>query len=369
VEWQLRVAAGEPLPQRQDQLHITGHAIEARVYAEDPARDFLPSIGTLVHLRQPVETADVRVDTGVRQGDAITPNYDPMIAKLIVRGKDRAAAVQRLAMTLAQYEVVGVQTNLGLLRAIAAHPAFAGEELDTGFIARHAEVLLADAEPPDVARSEATARTILAAAALAAFADRRAAHAAEAAASADPWSPWNVADAWRMNGDGYQDLVLRQGEESVTLRAHPAEDGTYRLDLPCGAVHAEAAEDPEAGMTLRLDGVLHRLRVVRRDRELVVILHGRNHLLHLIDPLAPPRREDVGSDLVTAPIPARVARILVEPGAVVRRGAPVVVLEAMKMELTLFAPADGTVASVRHAVDDMVEEGTELVTFVTPTHE
>jgi 3-methylcrotonyl-CoA carboxylase alpha subunit len=369
VEWQLRVAAGEPLPQRQDQLHITGHAIEARVYAEDPARDFLPSIGTLVHLRQPVETADVRVDTGVRQGDAITPNYDPMIAKLIVRGKDRAAAVQRLAMTLAQYEVVGVQTNLGLLRAIAAHPAFAGEELDTGFIARHAEVLLADAEPPDVARSEATARAILAAAALAAFADRRAAHAAEAAASADPWSPWNVADAWRMNGDGYQDLVLRQGEESVTLRAHPAEDGTYRLDLPCGAVHAEAAEDPEAGMTLRLDGVLHRLRVVRRDRELVVILHGRNHLLHLIDPLAPPRREDVGSDLVTAPIPARVARILVEPGAVVRRGAPVVVLEAMKMELTLFAPADGTVASVRHAVDDMVEEGTELVTFVTPTHE
>jgi len=157
--------------------------------------------------------------------------------------------------------------------------------------------------------------------------------------------------------------VLRQDEETVILRAHPAADGSYRLDLPCGSVHAEAIEDAEAGMTLRLDGVVHRLRVVRRNDTLVVILRGRNHVLHLGDPLAPPPREDVGSDLVTAPIPARVARILVEPGAVVRRGAPLVVLEAMKMELTLFAPADGTVASVRHAVDDMVEEGTELVTF------
>ena len=363
VEWQLRVAAGEPLPLRQDQLRISGHAIEARIYAEDPARDFLPSIGTLIHLRQPMETADVRVDTGVRQGDAITPNYDPMIAKLIVRGDDRAAAVQRLAVALAQYEVVGVQTNLGLLRAIAAHPAFAGAELDTSFIARHADALLPALPPPDAASSTATETTIWAAAALAVLADRRAARAADAAASADPWSPWNVADAWRMNGDGYQDLVLRQAEASVTLRVHPADDGTYRLDLPSGRVHAEATEDAETGMTLRVDGVLNRLRVVRRDCDLVVILRGRNHVLHVIDPLAPPQREDVGSDLVTAPIPARVARILVAPGAVVRRGAPLVVLEAMKMELTLFAPADGTVATIRHAVDDMVEEGTELVTF------
>jgi 3-methylcrotonyl-CoA carboxylase alpha subunit len=368
VEWQLRVAAGEPLPLRQDQLRIRGHAIEARVYAEDPARDFLPSIGTLVHLRQPAETAAVRVDTGVRQGDAITPNYDPMIAKLIVWGEDRPGAVQRLAAALAQYEVVGVQTNLGLLRAIAAHPAFAAAELDTGFIARHPEVLLpeptpapgdAGAPPPDTPDA-----AIWAAAALAVLADRRAARAAEAAASADPWSPWNVADAWRMNGDGYQDLVLRRGEASVTLRTHPAEDGTVWLDLPSGRTLAEATEDADTGMTLRLDGVVHRLRVVHHGDAMVVIRHGRNHVLHLIDPLAPPPRQDAGSDLVTAPIPARVARILVAPGTVVRRGAPLVVLEAMKMELTLVAPSDGTVATIRHAVDDMVEEGTELVTFV-----
>ncbi len=389
VEWQLRVAAGEKLPLRQEQLHLHGHAIEARIYAEDPARDFLPSIGTLVHLRQPVESAPVRVDTGVRQGDAITPSYDPMIAKLIVWGDDRAAAVRRLADALDAYEVVGVRTNLGLLRAIASHPAFAQAELDTGFIARHAEALLPDGitpadrsartsttPPPPLAgegwgegsasRPDATMAPIWAAAALAVLADRQAKAKAQTTSEADPWSPWNLADAWRMNGDGYQDLVLRQDGDAITLRAHPLPNGTYRLHLPGCAVHAEAIEDAEAGMTLRVDGVLHRLRVVRRNSEMVVIRRGRNHVVDVVDPLAPPRREDVGSDLVTAPIPARIARILVEPGAIVSKGAPLIVLEAMKMELTLYAPADGTVATLRHAVDDMVEEGTELVTFVTP---
>ena len=137
-----------------------------------------------------------------------------MIAKLIVWGEDRGVAVRRLAAALAEYEVVGVQTNLGLLRAIAAHPAFARAELDTGFIARHAGALL-----PDAGLSDAAQTTILAAAALAVLSDRRAARAAEAATSADPWSPWNVADAWRMNGDGYQDLMLRLAEDAVTLRS------------------------------------------------------------------------------------------------------------------------------------------------------
>jgi 3-methylcrotonyl-CoA carboxylase alpha subunit len=158
VEWQLRVAAGEPLPLGEDRLGLRGHAIEARVYAEDPARDFLPAVGTLSHLRQPREVPGrVRVDTGVVQGDQITPNYDPMIAKLIVWGEDRPAAVRRLVAALAEYEVVGLTTNLGLLRAIAGHPAFAAAELDTGFIGRHAADLLpaapagAEAEAADAA--------------------------------------------------------------------------------------------------------------------------------------------------------------------------------------------------------------------------
>ena len=347
VAWQLRVAAGEPLPRTQADLRIEGHAIEVRLYAEDPARDFLPSIGTLLHLHAPPDSAHVRVDTGVRAGDPITPHYDPMIAKLIVWGEDRAAAVQRLGTALAEYEVVGVHSNLGLLRAIAAHPAFAAGELDTGFIGRHAPALLADEPSSDA--------VVWAAAALATLADL-----SIAAPSEDAGSPWNQADAWRMNGDGYQDLTLRQGETAVTLRAHPRGAG-FQLDLPGGPVRAEASAD---GTALRLDGVVHRLRVVRQDQALVVIVGGRNHVLHRVDPLAPPQNAAAGDGRLTAPIPARVARILVQPGDVVAKGAKLLVLEAMKMELTLTAPIDGTIATIRHAVDEMVQEGTELVTFL-----
>jgi 3-methylcrotonyl-CoA carboxylase alpha subunit len=351
VEWQFRVAAGESLPLTQDQLHINGHAIEARVYAEDPARDFLPSIGTLAHLRAPRESAHVRVDTGVRAGDAITPNYDPMIAKLIVWDVDRPSAVRRMAAALAEYEVVGVQTNLDLLRAIASHPVFADAALDTGFIARHPEVL----SPP----ADSAGPIVWAAAASAALADER---ASMVPPPEEPWSPWAVADAWRMNGDGYQDLMFQYCDETVTVRAHVGAGNDTRLTLPSGTLHTHATEDSD-GMVLRLDGVRHRLRVVRRGAELVVIHGGRNHVLVRIDPLAPPSQVHAGDDRVTAPIPARVARVLVQPGDRVAKGAPLLVLEAMKMEITLSAPTEGTIATVRHAVDEMVEEGTELVTF------
>jgi 3-methylcrotonyl-CoA carboxylase alpha subunit len=355
VEWQLRVASGETLPPAAQHLRISGHAIEMRVYAEDPARDFLPSIGTLRHLRQPVETVDVRVDTGVRAGDAITPHYDPMIAKLIAWGEDRPAALRQLRAALAQYEVVGVQTNLALLRAIAAHPDFAAGRLDTGFIPRHAEALLRPEPEPDPGTQE----LVLAAAILAILAERR---AATIAGAGDPWSPWGLADAWRLNGDRYQDVQLGWKGAVITVRAHPLPDDAYRLDLPGGSVRAELTD--EAGrMRLLLDGVARRLAVIRQDEALVVIHEGRNHVLHPLDPLAPPLQEQSGGDRVTAPIPARIARILAVPGARVKKGAPLLVLEAMKMELTLSAPMDGTVETVRHAVDEMVEEGTELVTF------
>ena len=345
VEWQLRVAFGEHLPRSQGQLHINGHAIEARIYAEDPARDFLPSIGTLTHLHQPAETPNIRVDTGVRQGDAISPHYDPMIAKLIVWGEDRAAAVQHLSLALAEYEVVGVQTNLALLRAIAAHEAFGAGAFDTGFIGRHAEVLM----PPEPAASP----TVLAAAVLTMLDDP-----APSLPSEDMWSPWNTPDAWRMNGAGYQDLVLRGGETVMTIRAQPGPDGVI-LSLPSGAVRARL--EPNG---LRLDGVAHRLRVVRQGEAIIVIAHGSNHVLYPVDPLAPPAAAAAGGGKVTAPIPGRVARILVAPGDAVLRGAALLVIEAMKMELTLTAPMDGVVATIRPMVDEMVQDGAELVTFV-----
>ena len=345
VEWQLRVASGERLPQVP--LGIGGHAIEVRVYAEDPDRDFMPAVGRLAHLRPPEPGRHVRLDTGVRQGDQIQIHYDPMIAKLIVWDHDREGAVRRLRQALADYEAVGVQTNLDLLRAIAAHPAFAAAELDTGFIARHAAALMP-------ARTAAPGRA-LAAAAMRVLHDR-AAQAVQMAGH-DPHSPWALATSWRMNGDGYQDLVLRDGEALHPVRAHLRADGGARLDLPGGKMQASAGAQT-------LDGVRQRAVVVGEGRALTVVLDGVNWPLELIDPLAPAGDEIAGGDRVMAPMPGRIVQVLVAEGDTVRRGDVLLVLEAMKVQMRLTAPRDGVVAAVRAAAGDLVDDGAELVSYV-----
>ncbi len=354
VEWQLRVAAGERLPLLQDALGIAGHAIEARIYAEDPARDFMPSIGRISHLRTPEEGAGIRVDSGVRQGDPITPYYDAMIAKLIVHGADRATALRRLRSALAGYEVVGVQTNLDLLRAIAAEPDFAAGALDTGFIARHPAVLgQAGVDVPD---------QVWAAAVMAA---RSQAAGARPADPADPFSPWGAMDGWRMNVARAETLVLRAGEATVDVRVGFAPDGAMLMTLPGGAEQRVTAREDDAGvMHLCVDGEPHRVRVVRQAGGLTAISQGRNFVFQVPDRLAAPASAAAAGGKLTAPIPARVTRVLVAPGDAVVRGAALVVLEAMKMELTISAPADGVVESVPHGVDEMVQEGAELVRFV-----
>jgi 3-methylcrotonyl-CoA carboxylase alpha subunit len=340
VEWQLRVAAGERLPLAQDEIPIRGHAIEARIYAEDPGRDFLPSIGTLVHLRQPPETADVRVDTGVREGDSITPYYDPMIAKLIVWGPDRDAATRRLEIALEAYEVVGVATNLGLLRAIAGSPAFLAADLDTGFIGRHTRADPA-ADNPEPAAWTAAVLAVL-----------------EGQRVVTPADPWDLADSFRLNSEGDQAILLRTGETVMAIRAASRGDGAFRLLLGDVAVIARTGPDG-----ISVDGVLHRTRVVRQRDELTVIHRGRNHEFALIDPLMPPGARGAGDDRVVAPIPARITHVLVRAGDIVIKGAALIVLEAMKMEITLTAPRDGTIDVIRYIVGDMVEEGTELIHF------
>jgi 3-methylcrotonyl-CoA carboxylase alpha subunit len=221
---------------------------------------------------------------------------------------------------------------------------------------------------PERASAGTDAAAVWAAAALTVLRDQRTAIEAQARATGDPWSPWTAVDAWRMNGDGYQDLHFRGvddgGAGPITVRSHPLPDGSVRLDLPAGSVRAALMED-EGGTLLLLDGVSRRVRAVRRGAELTVVLEGRNHPLIQEDPLAPPVTETAGSDRVTAPVPGRVARVMVQPGDRVAKNAPLIVIEAMKTEFTLQAPADGTVDTIHHEVDDMVEEGTELVSFRT----
>ena len=343
VEWQLRVASGERLPLRQTDIPLRGHAIEVRLYAENPARNFLPATGALAALHLPGGEG-IRVETGVRQGDAVTPYYDPMIAKLIAWGEDRASARARLARALADTAIVGVQTNLGFLARVIVDPEFAAGAVDTGFIERRRDGLLAAAgPPPDIA---------LAAAALYCLAPP------DAAAGADPW---RRCDGWRLNRPpAPQTLVLRCAGVERTASATRA-GNAWRLDLGDGA--RQAAAEPLTGgrLAVALDGVRRSVRLVANDGAITVFVGGNSYVFEAVDPLAPPADAVLGPERLVAPMPGRVVQLFVGVGDPVRRGQPLVVVEAMKMEHTIVAPRGGRVAAVHYAPGDPVEEGAELI--------
>jgi 3-methylcrotonyl-CoA carboxylase alpha subunit len=359
VEWQLRVASGEPLPKHQDELAINGHAIETRIYAEDPSRDFLPATGVLRHLRAPAETGTVRVDTGVREGDAVSIHYDPMIAKLVVWGEDRPTALRRLRAALASYEISGLATNLGFLSRLAVHPDYAAAEVDTGFIARHRDALIPQPEPAPPWAVAATVLTLLL--------DRNDAAREAAAQSQDRHSPWNRRDGWRLNGDTYQDLEFADGERRCAVRAHYRRDG-YRLDLSDGPVEAQAERAADGTLRLTLDGVVRQARILRRGDEFTVLDDGLAHRFFYIDRLAPPLEEELAGGQLVAPMAGRIIQVMASAGTAVRRGQALLVLEAMKMEHTITAPAAGIVESVAYRVGDLVEEGAELL-ILAPAEE
>ena len=352
VEWQLRVAAGEPLPQRQEDLAIDGHAIEARIYAEDPDRGFLPSIGRLVHLAAPTSGPDVRVDTGVRAGDEISPWYDPMIAKLVVHGEDRAAALRRLADALAAYEIVGVATNVAFLQRVVAHKAFASGNVDTGLIARnHAELFPPLPPLPDNA---------LLAAALADVDALVTTRAAAARGSADPHSPWHAVDSWWPNsGQHAVALAFREGEarHEVAVRGNGA---PWRVTLPAGETAATVAARGHH-LEIATGNAEFHATVVPDGEERHVFYRGAHRKLLLVDPLAHAGEAEPHGGHLAAPMSGTVVSVLVKRGDKVPRGAPLMILEAMKMEHTIAAPADGTVAAVHYRAGDRVKEGADLV--------
>ena len=332
VEWQLRVAAGEPLPFTQADLTINGHAIEIRLCAEDPARDFMPSVGVLQHLALP---GDIRVDAGVRSGDRISPDYDPMIAKLIVHGPDRASALRKMAAALRRAEIVGVATNQALLRAIIARDDFAAGDFDTGFIARHPDLIDGNTMPPDAAVAAATL-TILAA------------RAERNCVPNDPCSPWGNASGWRMNLPSTHTASLQSGETHFIVRVQG--DGTLTWD---GKTYRAVL----ANGRVTLDGVGVKVTMVG----LTVVLDGAVFPFIEVDPLLPAEAASAGGGRVTAPIPGRVTNIAVAVGDPVTRGQLLAVMEAMKMEISLTAARDGMVASVHATIGEMVAEGTEIV--------
>jgi 3-methylcrotonyl-CoA carboxylase alpha subunit len=358
VEWQLRVACGERLPLTQDELLMRGCAVEARVCAEDPARDFLPSVGEITHLRPPRESEVIRVDTGVRAGDRITHYYDSLLAKLITWGADRAEALRRLRAALEAFEIAGVSTNLDLLRALVAHPQFQRGEFDTGFV---------EAEMPRLAM--ATAPTldeeaiILAAGAAAWLADLRRREETRAADCGDPWSPWAMTDGWRINRAGHHDIEFDFDARRLRAKIQPLAAGGFRLEAQATSAIVEAKEH-DGRMRLRVDGAAREVGVVRRGEEFAVILLGRNYWLTPVDPLKPPARAADLDQQLRAPLPARVTRIFVAEGEKVKKGTPLINLEVMKMEVALTAPRDGQIESILCAEGEWMAEGAKLAALV-----
>ena len=354
VELQLRVARGEPLPFAQDDLSITGHAVEVRLYAEDPNRDFLPQTGHLEHLHLPDTLPGIRIDSGVAQGGAVSIHYDPMIAKVIAHGPDRAAALTRLASALGEVRVVGVTTNAGFLKRLVEHPGVMGGAFDTGLIAREIDVLCPPPEPPPTGIV-----------ALIAFAELQAeAETARRRASetGDPHSPWARSDGWRLNDQAYQDLVLIDGEIRIPVRAMPLPNGV-RVTCAGETVSVTGTRAPDGTLDARIDGIRRSAHVMISGARRVVFTEGRSWVVTLEDPLAvTDDAEEIGGAL-TAPMPAKVTAVHVQVGDPVTRGAPLVVLEAMKMEHTITAPADGTVATLPVGEGDLVEEGAVLVSL------
>ncbi len=369
VAWQLRVAFGQPLPKLQHELAIHGHAIEARIYAENPEKGFLPSIGTLRHVDLPaavcfelggtpgVAPAGVRIDSGVREGDAISPFYDPMIAKLIVWGADRDQALARMSQALAEYQITGLATNVAFLKRLIEGRAFASADLDTGLIERNGATLFPALRAAPVG-----------ALALAAVALIDAEKQASAAQSANPADPWGNALGWRLNG-----ALARRLNFADEYTASSAKPG-YQLAMAYHAngwllgiadMQLEVSVTARAGAELSLklgDIALH--GTVRRDGEVFHVFTGGKHFtLSYNDPMAHAGEREADGGRLTAPMPGKVVAVLVEAGQQVKKGDALVIMEAMKMEHTIGAPGDGLVEEILYQVGDQVGDGAPLLVF------
>jgi len=357
VEWQLRVAAGQPLPLQQEAIHAHGHAIEVRLYAEDPEQNFLPGSGKLRRLRLPAASRHVRLDGGVVEGDTVTIFYDPMIAKLIVYDADRTQALQRLREALAGCEIAGPKSNIAFLERLVRHPAVTEGRIDTGYLDRHLdEFLTGDASPSD--------HVLFAAAAAVLLHDERAATAG-AADGNDPYSPWSRADAWRVGHAGKRIVALSLRDQRYEIEAH-GHDGGYQLRHVSSQCDVCGARLEGETLSARFDGCGIRLDVhVDQERVLLHDTHGQRYAFARAAAFAWESREAGGGNQIVAPMPGRVVLVKASVGDTVEEGQELLVMEAMKMELALKAPRAGIIESLSATQGEFVEADAVLVRFAS----
>ena len=357
VEWQLRIAAGEPLPLAQDAIPRSGHAIEVRLYAEDPDAGFLPGSGRLQRLRLPAASSHVRVDAGVVEGDTVTIFYDPMIAKLIVHDRDRASALARLRDALADCAIEGPKSNIAFLERLARHPAVIDGSIDTGYLDRHLDEFIGD----DAAAGAGDHAAALLAAATAALLAEEAQARRAAAGSSDPGSPWAVADGWRLGHAGLRRVVLRADGQRHVFEAHGAQ-GDYRIDGDGVAAEVTGARLADGTLSARFDGEGRRFRLDADAHRLLLHDGRRRWRFERALPYEAELADVAGSgDRIAAPMPGRIVVTRVVAGDSVVQGQELLVMEAMKMELALKAPRDGVVAELRAGDGDFVEADAVLV--------
>jgi 3-methylcrotonyl-CoA carboxylase alpha subunit len=354
VEWQLRIAAGEALPWRQDQVRAQGHAIEVRLYAEDPEKNFLPGSGRLERLALPTPGPHVRIDAGVVEGDVVTIFYDPMIAKLIVHDRDRPAALARLREALAATEVAGPRSNVEFLERLVRHPAVVEGTIDTGYLDRHLDEVLPAPAPPG-------ADALFAAATVALLDDEHAAHA-QATASRDPHSPWARADAWRPGHPGRRLAVLGWRGERHEIGAH-GHAGHYALSSASRTATVADAAEGGGALGLAVDGVRRRYGLLRAGNGFTLHDGERRLRFEHLRAFAFEAGAVTGVDRVVAPMPGRIVDVRVAAGGEVVEGQELVVMEAMKMEITLRAPRAGRIAPIAVASGEFVEADAVLVRY------
>ena len=357
VEWQFRVAAGEELPLTQNQIHIHGHALEARIYAEDPANDFLPASGTLTFLQPPEESDHVRVDTGVLQGDEVSVYYDPMIAKLIVWDENRDKALGRLAKALTEYRIAGMATNVAFLHNLVCCEAFKRAEIDTGFIAKHHEEIF-QANRQDITQGLALATLYL-------VLEQAKNARMQATHLPDPWSPWNSTDGWRLNQAhvNHFDLLFQEQTYPITVeRQGSVNTAGYLIRIGDRTVQARGRIENNA-LHADLDG--HQLRASVGRHKSGYSLYTQDIALQFRLVTADLGNEDAGqgAGVLNAPMNGTVVELTATEGRIVKKGDTLLVMEAMKMEHTIRAPADGTVTRFYYQPGDLVDGGAELLDF------
>jgi 3-methylcrotonyl-CoA carboxylase alpha subunit len=344
VEWQLRVAFGEKLPLSQDQIKLNGHAIEARVYAENPHKNFMPSVGKIKTWRTPAESDGLRIDAGYREGDSVSPNYDAMLAKVIAWAPTREAAIARLNRGLEYTDVRGIVTNTPFLSALVTHPKVIANDIDTGFIERELAVLTPVAATPGDLELCAAVAAIVA--------------AEEQAALADAQSPWR-ASGWMPVGRRKRVFAFRHGGDAAPKVTLSYGSGPSSLIIE-DREFALATSQRESDFELTLDGARSHVTAVIEGHELYLRTRNGRFDMHWVDPFGGDDDEQVCDDRIVAPLPGTVVELLTEEGAILEKGAAILTLEVMKMEQTLRAPFAGRLKTINCKVGDIVQEGVEL---------